>query len=73
MFKLSAIIKSHPRLENGVEVHIENGDREVEYFTIIKDTIEQSIEQAKQTVRNLFPELGEGDVSVQLSSSIERD
>jgi hypothetical protein len=73
MFKLYAIIKSHPRLDNGVEVHIEKGGLEVEYFPIIKDTIEKSIAQAKQTIQNLFPELGEGDVSVQLSSSVKRD
>jgi hypothetical protein len=73
MFKLYAIIKSHPRLDNGVEVHIERGGHEVEYFPIIKDTIEKSIAQARQTIQNLFPELGEGDVSVQLSSGIERD
>jgi hypothetical protein len=70
-FKLKAFIKLHPRLENAVEVFVKKHDIDVEHFVVNRANLDHSVSAAKTMILNVFPQLGEGDIDVQLSTSGE--
>ena len=73
MFQVKAKILPHPRLENGVEVHVVKNGFIVESFSAVLHSLEDSIAHARKIVRNMFPSLTEGDIDVHVPSGIERD
>jgi hypothetical protein len=71
MYKVTASIHPHPTLAHGVEVKVIKNGFAVEEFSSVRSNLNESIAHAKQLIRNLFPQLPDGDINVHLSSSFQ--